>query len=124
MHKKCWVDSTVHLHNVLGRLYSAYTECAGSSLQCIYRTCLVVSTVHIQNVLGRLYSAYTERAGWSLQCIYRTCWVDSTVLYTGTGVDWDQARTQDFSQGGARFRAKREKKIFAPPWNCFVQKVK
>ena len=42
----------------------------------------------------------------------------------------EQARTQDFSQGGARFRAKREKKnfappwlFFAPPWNFFVQKV-
>ena len=27
-----------------------------------------------------------------------------------------QARTQDISQGGARFRAKREKKFVAPPW--------
>jgi len=34
-----------------------------------------------------------------------------------------QARTLDFSQGGARFRARREKFFFAPPWNCFVQKV-
>ena len=64
IYRTCWVVSTVHIQNVLGRgrLYSAYTERAGSTLQCIYRTCWVVSTVHIQNVLGRLYSAYTERA--------------------------------------------------------------
>ena len=81
IYRACWVVSTVHIQNVLGRLYSAYTERAGWSLQCIYRTCWVDSTVHIQNVLGRgrLYSAYTERAGSTLQCIYRTCWVVSTV---------------------------------------------
>ena len=97
----CWVDSTVHIQNVLGRLYSAYTERAWSSLQCIYRTCLVDSTVHIQNVLGGLYSAYTERTGSTLQCIYRTCWVVSTVhiqnvlgrLYSVVHWHWGRLRS-------------------------------
>ena len=41
--------------------------------------------------------------------------------------DWqnkydEQARTQDLSEGGKISREAR-KKFFAPPWNCFVQKV-
>ena len=34
IYKTCLVVSTVHIQNVLGGLYSAYTERVGSTLQC------------------------------------------------------------------------------------------
>jgi len=34
----------------------------------------------------------------------------------------EQARIQDFSQGGAKKFFAPPWLVFAPPWNCFVQK--